>query len=444
MRKTELFHDGLIFAAITAFIFVGAVLRGVNLLILIASLLTCFLIFDFFLGKMTLRRLKFQRTIPTNIFAGETFLMTIELTNERANLSSWMLVLEDRIELMGQETLSQETIERETSIEKLMVKRTSKRKKTGKEISDKKQSGSFSLLTYFRPNNKGQQRKKAQKYICRPVCICERLKRGETEKCIYAGRLPLRGRYRLGPTTVLTSFPFGFFRSSIVLGEEKEFAVFPKIGRLKKDWFRHYQRLSERQKRSFLKQTRTSDEPLGIRHWQTGDVRKWIHWRASAKHQEIFVRQFEERQNQQIVIIVDLFQPTPQTIETIENVEIAVSFAATLVKEVIHGSFSKMHFAVSGINEILSGKTSVSFSFSIMQLLTDVQASSNDSLAETIQNIALLTNSESTIILITTNPFNAQSSDRITALQNDPKLRRLLSKITVINVSDPEFDFLVL
>ena len=45
------------------------------------------------------------------------------------------------------------------------------------------------------------------------------------------------------------------------------------------------------------------------------------------------VRQFDRQRNRDLAVLIELWQPEVPTAEQLENVELAVSFAATLVAE---------------------------------------------------------------------------------------------------------------
>ena len=77
--------------------------------------------------------------------------------------------------------------------------------------------------------------------------------------------------------------------------------------------------------------TRASGDFFGVREWQAGDSVRWIHWRGTARHGQLMVRQFEKHRRRDIVLLLDLWQPSQPDEEHLENVELAVCFAAMVV-----------------------------------------------------------------------------------------------------------------
>ncbi|MDO5567552.1 MAG: DUF58 domain-containing protein, partial [Planctomycetia bacterium] len=321
-RSTILFRDGLVFCAVVGAIFFGAVLREVNLLLFFASVLACFLFLDYRLGKKSIGGLTVKRIPPATIHAGEPFIMTVRLENGKKRQASWGVLFEDRvIPLTGRRALGAEELDRKV-----------------------KQSPGY-----------------------RPVCYFEKVDAGSEARKSYAGQLPLRGRYQLGPTSVSTRFPLGFFRSSLYFRETSEIIVYPKLGVLSKKWIHEHSQSSNQQNRFRFHASRSSDEILGIRRWQTGDVRKWIHWRATARHNQILVRQFQSRRHLDVAVILDTWLPNAMNRNAFENFELSISFAATVAKEFSKSISGHLYFVTGTKDYIYRGKTGMTFYNTIME-----------------------------------------------------------------------------
>ena len=105
-----------------------------------------------------------------------------------------------------------------------------------------------------------------------------------------------------------TRFPFGLFRYSMNCGTSATLTVLPRLGRLTQSWnaLRH---------ESFAGNDRREHRPgidgdfYGLRPWQRGDSRRWIHWRTSARAGGVMVRQFEQPHSRDAAIVLDLWQP---------------------------------------------------------------------------------------------------------------------------------------
>lgn len=394
-RSTILFRDGLVFCAVVGAIFLGAVLREVNLLLFFASVLACFLFLDYRLGRNSIGGLKVKRIPPATIYAGEPFIMTVRLENSKKRRASWGVLFEDRvIPLTGRRALSADELDRKV--------------------------------------------KQAPGY--RPVCYFEKVEAGSESKKSYAGQLPLRGRYQLGPTSVSTRFPLGFFRSSLYFRDTSEIIVFPKLGVLSQQWIHEHSQSSSQQNRFRFRTSRSSDEILGIRRWQSGDVRKWIHWRATARHNQLLVRQFQNRRHLDVAIVVDTWLPVAMNRQAFENFELAISFAGTVVREFSKSLSGHLCFATGTKDYIYRGKTGMTIYNTIMEELADLQPSRDDLLPQVLQNLYNTVGMHANVLLVTRSRFGTRGPDRLASLRNDAKLQHFLADVHVIDVSQSSFN----
>ena len=156
---------------------------------------------------------------------------------------------------------------------------------------------------------------------------------GQSRCRTYRGRLPQRGRYRFSPPAVSTRFPFGLFRRTVFAGPADTLIVFPRLGRLTRRWLARQHETFEGASRRERRYGPLSGDFFGVRPWQSGDSRRHVHWRSTAQHQSLVVRQFDRQRNPDVAILLDLWQPKRPLAEHLENVELAVSFAATVVAD---------------------------------------------------------------------------------------------------------------
>ncbi|MEL7334955.1 MAG: DUF58 domain-containing protein, partial [Planctomycetota bacterium] len=121
----------------------------------------------------------------------------------------------------------------------------------------------------------------------------------------YDCRMMRRGRYYFGPTTISSAFPFGLIRCQVQAGGRQSLDVYPQLVNLRGGWRRliggEIGGSASRKKRSGV----SDGDFFGLRGWRSGDSRRWIHWRTTARIGEPVVRQFENRQRLDICIVVD-------------------------------------------------------------------------------------------------------------------------------------------
>src|SRR6476660_642960 len=97
-RRAWLTREGWYYLAVLTFIIGGAVLRSVNLLVILAGMMIAPLLFNWRLAMASLTGLVVQRRLPAQILAGEPLTVEIHVKNTRWWMSTWLLRLEDWIE----------------------------------------------------------------------------------------------------------------------------------------------------------------------------------------------------------------------------------------------------------------------------------------------------------------------------------------------------------
>jgi uncharacterized protein (DUF58 family) len=383
-RQTTITREGWQYLVIFVLVFGGALLNDVNLLLILGAMLAGPLLLSRHLALHTLRGLVVQRRLPKAICAGDLLVVHLAIVNTRRFIGSWILSLED-------------------PIRRLVSGRQSRRNGIVEQPSV--------LFPYV---------------AARQTC-----------KGDYRGRLAQRGRYSLGPLRVSTRFPFGLFRHSFVCGTTTELTVLPRLGRLTQSWkaLRH---------ETFAGNERREHRPgidgdfYGLRPWQRGDSRRWIHWRSTARAGDVMVRQFEQPYSRDAAIVLDLWQPAEPETSHGENVELAVSFAATLAVELCRRGNSDVFLAAADPEPRLSGGPgSAALLQDLMERLALIDADARDRLPDLLQLAIAQVEQGTEIVLVTTRPVDPRHSDYAGRLSGEAVRRLSGHGLRVVDTSSP-------
>ncbi len=313
-RRTVLFQDGLGALSVAAFLFLGATIREVNLLMALGSFFAGFAVLDYWQGRRSLRRLRVVRRLPDAIFAGQPFDVEIEIDATRRRSSAWGIVVEDEWTRQegdrererwappqdGETAVKAGKISKEGRTEKKEAKKARRKGKGGKAKGKNEKNtglGEFGQEE-TRPNVAA---------TTRPTAYFPQVKGGERRRERYCGVVARRGVRRLATLTASTRFPFGFFRSSERFDAPDEILVFPKIGVLADRWNAAIGVARRETSVATARTSRIAGETLNVRDWRPDDSKRAIHWRATAKRDKLQARDFEKRENSVNVLILDLF-----------------------------------------------------------------------------------------------------------------------------------------
>jgi uncharacterized protein (DUF58 family) len=140
--------------------------------------------------------------------------------------------------------------------------------------------------------------------------------------------LDRRGHFRIEPMVIRTGDPFGLFESSAMVGSGVTIVVYPRVERLPQ-W---------RLPASTVEGARSAPErsfhatPLAttVRPYAPGDAMNRIHWRSTARHGDIQVKEFELEQTADLWLILDLDRSWQVGRGDDSTVEVAVRAAASI------------------------------------------------------------------------------------------------------------------
>ncbi|MBS4022863.1 MAG: DUF58 domain-containing protein [Dethiobacter sp.] len=113
-----------------------------------------------------------------------------------------------------------------------------------------------------------------------------------------------RGKYDINSLTVKSGDPFGFFQLEKSLAAGKEIKVYPRLKDYSPINLPPVQHIGDSVVKGsiFENYSQVSD----LREWQDGDNIKKIHWKQSARQNDIIVKNFERRGDGSLTIFVDM------------------------------------------------------------------------------------------------------------------------------------------
>jgi uncharacterized protein (DUF58 family) len=157
---------------------------------------------------------------------------------------------------------------------------------------------------------------------------------GRTERS-WLIRTPLtrRGHFRIEPLQIRTGDPFGFFESSASVGSGINVTVYPRLEPIPL-WRLPAANLdgSHAMRERTLQAT-----PLAttVRPWAPGDAFNRIHWKSTARHGDIQVKEFDLEQTADCWIVVDLERAIQRGSGDESTVEVGVRVAAAIADKAI-------------------------------------------------------------------------------------------------------------
>jgi uncharacterized protein (DUF58 family) len=329
--RTDFTREGGYYVLVVAFVLTGAMLRDINLMMLIAGVMVGLWVYNWRKASSMLRKLELRRSAPETICAGDTLVVDVDVVNLARRKVKRGLVVHDTIRRLGGKKA------REAASAEVVFERVASAAQGGRQSRS------------------------------------------------YQGRIWTRGRYELGPLGVSCRFPFGLMRRRGSVEDRRELVVYPRLGRLTPAWSRLHRQALVGSQRIRRQQTQSEGDFYGLRDWREGDSQRWIHWRTSARRDKLVVRQYERQRRQDVVLLLDLFQGPQPTMEAADAVELAVSFAATIAADLCRRGGSHVRLVVGGRERAaVQGVASQALLTEIMAALAVAQPAPEDVLPELV------------------------------------------------------------
>ncbi len=383
-RSTRITYEGLSFLSILVFIILGSILRQINLLVLLSGLMIAPLFFNWRISRKMLERVKFRRRLPEWAHAGKPFVVEWQAENHRSRVSSWGIKISDQIRAQGAG---------KREIEKIDL-----------------------ILPQINPQ--------------------------DSATTSYRCLLSSRGVYEFGPAIASVAFPIGLFRSRVRLAEPDWLTVAPRLGTLLPRWRQLTQSSAVGVRSNFKRRGLSDDEFFAIRQWKPGDPRRIIHWRSTAKHGELLVKQFEERTDHDFGIVLDLFADERTNPELIE---LSISFMATVVSQmnqIVKGDTVVGLFGDS--NWIAEQRVTRRLQGEVMKRLATIGATAHTGVARHLKQVFQSTSRDTSVIVISTRSFadlagHGKGHPEESAGQQLAAFRRNLDWIDMSNNADQNY-----
>ena len=367
-------REGWYYLGMLGFVIAGAMIRDINLLYIMAGMMLGPMLFSFYAATRSLRRLQLKRRFQPLISVGEPLHVEVIASKPKGSPRGLAVMVRDTIKRVGE---------------------------------SRKSSRSANLfLPYVLP--------------------------GQVAEDSYCVHLDRRGRYELGPLQGSTGMPIGLVRATATSGTSETVLVSPRLGVLLPGWARQLELKSEGGQKSVRRLGKAEGDFYGMREWRDGDSRNWIHWRTTAKRGKPTVRQFEQRTNQDLVVILDLYQPKNRSFSA-NTVEMAISFAATLVVEQCKQSSTQMTVAsASEQGFIQQGMSSPVFRNEVMERLATIEADNRDTLPDVLADVLSRATTNAKIVLISTTPRDLRDTEVFEELWKRNDVRRSISDIVTV------------
>ena len=160
------------------------------------------------------------------------------------------------------------------------------------------------------------------------------LRAGEMRRAVAERVVLKRGRTISPPLEVQSGDPFGLIRYRRAVGTEDDLVILPAVGRVDltglRRWLIRTGAGDAKTRRPVRRPGLHHADVRGVRPYRPGDGLKEIHWRTTARRNELVVREYDSTEPLDLILVLDAWQPAVASPVDRQNVEWAVSLTASI------------------------------------------------------------------------------------------------------------------
>jgi len=205
---------------------------------------------------------------------------------------------------------------------------------------------------------------------------------GSRSERSWVARVPLtrRGHFRIEPMIIRTGDPFGLFESFASVGSPATVIVYPRVETLPR--WRLPPSTLEGSQASPERTLQTTAMVTSVRPYAPGDSFNRIHWKSSARQQELQVKEFDLEQTADVWLFLDLDVVHHTGLGEAATIESAVRVAASIGTRALSENRA-LGFTAAGVRRaVLPGDRGPRQQQKLLQLLAAVDGDGSMSLRE--------------------------------------------------------------
>lgn len=382
LAEIKLTPEGWVFLIVLGFITVGAVLRNVNLLIVMAGMMYAPLLLNWRYGIRRLKSLRARRRLPSQLHAKELANIQWTCENRLSGFAAWNVIIYDRIERApeSQQTLAQ----------------------TDSALPQKGEN--WFNRTFGEILNRIRRKPKTYSFSGAKLAFV-RINAGQSEVQAYRAYFGQRGKYLIGPAAMSTTFPFGLLVSRTHFPTTQTVFVAPETGKLEPTWERRIQSTAIGSDAIKRRRALEEDEFYALRPWRSGDNKKNIHWRTTARFGQPIVKQYDQQNNRDFALMLDLFANEPDDDLLAQDCEKALSFATTVVLQISKAVQGQVAVGICGREtHTFHSRSPLGVVSSVMRSLAVAQPTPTPELEETLLGLFSYVSNGTPIYVISSRP----------------------------------------
>ncbi|MCC6547548.1 DUF58 domain-containing protein [Candidatus Sumerlaeota bacterium] len=208
-----------------------------------------------------------------------------------------------------------------------------------------------------------------------------------------------RGMYILGPVRLQAKDSLGFFSREVIIDEFSELLVYPQAVDLNEAELLGEGILAHVGLET-TRRTGHSEEFLGVREYRAGDPTRLVHWKLSARHAKLIVKEFQEEMTTLVSFFIDLGKLSLVGVGDQTSVEYSIKCCASLAKHAVERGHSVQLFSISESVEHISAGAGIAHLLAMLDRLAVMRPQGDAAFSIRVMDLASTLPRGSTAILL--------------------------------------------
>lgn len=231
-----------------------------------------------------------------------------------------------------------------------------------------------------------------------------------------------RGLYVLGPISLQATDPLGFFADDYTIEEFTRLVVYPLAVDLQ-----HADLLGEGVLEhvglDVKPRAGVSEEFLGVREYRHGDPQRLVHWRSSARHGRLMVKEFEEEVTTLVTFFLDLGRLGLSGVGDQTSVEYGIRACASFAKRAVERGHQVQFFGIGQKIEHVPPGSGTAHLLNLLDRLAFLRAEGDSAFAWSARNyVTMLAPGSTAVLLLGATTIDLETMAPLVALLADRKV----------------------
>ncbi len=219
-------------------------------------------------------------------------------------------------------------------------------------------------------------------------------------------RCAQRGLFTLGPVRLSSSDPLGIFTTRKTIGGSENILVYPATRPIPGFTVSTAEHMGESE--SFVGTQAITANVSGVRQYELGDSLNKVHWKSTAKHGKLMVKEFDVERQGSVWVLLDLQKDVQEGEGAESTAEYAITAAASVVVNMLAQDVPVGLVMSGDTDSIIYPEKGAQQRFQVLEALARVQATGKTPLSSLLARLGRQIGPGNSLVVVSPSPDEVQ------------------------------------